>query len=107
MWGFLTPMHEASPSARDQQIDAGFAVHSLKDTILIYRKTRSVDVLRESRTQKSDAIYRNPDNDPRGPWTSSSYVNPATKAQRRSCLNLLSKPRKLSFNYTTVPTLIE
>lgn len=56
--------------------------YSLKDSILVYRASSSITVLREPRTEKSDSIYSNPDNDPRGPWTTSSYVNPATKDQR-------------------------
>lgn len=55
---------------------------SLTDYILVYRKSPTVDYLRAPRTEKSDSIYNNPDNDPRGVWTSVSYVNPATKEQR-------------------------
>ena len=55
---------------------------SLTDYILAYRKSSVVDYLRTPRTEKSDSIYSNPDNDPRGVWTSVSYVNPATKEQR-------------------------
>ena len=55
---------------------------SLTDYILVYRKSSVVDYLRAPRTEKSDSIYSNPDNDPRGVWTSVSYVNPATKEQR-------------------------
>lgn len=55
---------------------------SLTDWILAYRKSPSLSLLRESRSEKTDSIYTNPDNDPRGPWTSVSYVNPATKEQR-------------------------
>jgi len=56
--------------------------YSLKDTILCYRASPSLEVLRERRTESSMKHYTNPDNDPRGPWISSSYVNPATKSQR-------------------------
>jgi adenine-specific DNA-methyltransferase len=56
--------------------------YSLKDSIVVYRKSDKIQVLREPRTDKSNAIYTNPDNDHRGPWTSSSYVNPATKSER-------------------------
>lgn len=55
---------------------------SLTDYILVYRKSEAVSYLRTPRTEKSDSIYSNPDNDPRGVWTSVSYVNPATKEQR-------------------------
>lgn len=55
---------------------------SLTDWILAYRKSPELSILRESRSEKTNSIYTNPDNDPRGPWTSVSYVNPATKEQR-------------------------
>jgi len=56
--------------------------YSLKDTVLCYRASNAVDTIREPRTDSSLANYTNPDNDSRGPWISSSYVNPATKAER-------------------------
>ena len=56
--------------------------YSLKDTLVAFRRSESLNYLREARTEKSREIYSNPDNDPRGVWTSSSYVNPATKDQR-------------------------
>lgn len=66
--------------------------YSLKDTILAYRKSDSVSLLREARSEKSKAIYSNPDNDPRGSWTSSSYVNPATREQRRNLVYPIKNP---------------
>lgn len=66
--------------------------YSLKDTLLVYRKSDAVDFLREARTAKSDAIYKNPDNDHRGEWTSASYVNPATKAQRPNLVYPIRNP---------------
>ena len=66
--------------------------YSLKDTILVYRKSDKVNFLREPRTEKSDSIYANPDNDPRGPWTSSSYVNPATKSARPNLVYTIINP---------------
>ena len=55
---------------------------SLTDYIFLYRKSNKLTILRESRNEKNDSIYSNPDNDPRGPWTSVSYVNPASREQR-------------------------
>lgn len=55
---------------------------SLVDHTLLYRKTEDLTVLREARSEKADSIYSNPDNDPRGPWTSVSYVSQRTKEQR-------------------------
>jgi len=66
--------------------------YSLKDTIIVFRKSESVSVLREARTDKSKGIYSNPDNDDRGDWTSSSYVNPATKAQRPNLVYPIQNP---------------
>jgi len=56
--------------------------YSLKDNIIVFRRSESLDVIKEKRSEKADSGYRNPDNDPRGPWITSSYVNPATKEAR-------------------------
>lgn len=66
--------------------------YSLKDTLLVYRKSPEVSFLREPRTQKSDSIYKNPDNDSRGVWTSASYVNPATQKQRPNLVYPIINP---------------
>lgn len=66
--------------------------YSLKDTILAYRKSDAISTLRETRSEQSKSIYSNPDNDPRGPWTSSSYVNPATKAERPNLVYPIPNP---------------
>ena len=66
--------------------------YSVKDTVLAYRRSAAVSFLREQRTEKSDAIYKNPDNDPRGVWTSASYVNPATKVQRPNLVYPILNP---------------
>jgi DNA modification methylase len=66
--------------------------YSLKDTILVYRKSDKLAYLREPRTAKANAIYTNRDDDPRGPWTSSSYVNPATKERRPNLVYPIRNP---------------
>ncbi len=66
--------------------------YSLKDTILCYRGSESLDVLREARTEESKSNYTNPDNDPRGPWISSSYVNPAKKEDRPNLVYPIRNP---------------
>ena len=66
--------------------------YSLKDTVFVHRASGAVSFLREPRTEKSDAIYKNPDNDPRGVWTSASYVNPATKAKRPNLVYPIKNP---------------
>lgn len=55
---------------------------TLTEFILVYRKDLSLTDIREPRNEKADSTYSNPDNDPRGVWTSVSCVNPATKEQR-------------------------
>jgi adenine-specific DNA-methyltransferase len=55
---------------------------TLTENILAYRKSSALTQLREPRNEKADSTYSNPDNDPRGVWTSVSYVNPASKADR-------------------------
>lgn len=65
---------------------------SLYDHNLAYRRSGSLVRLRAPRTEKSNSIYSNPDNDPRGPWTSVSYVNPATKEQRPNLVYSIMNP---------------
>jgi adenine-specific DNA-methyltransferase len=55
---------------------------SVVDHILLYRKSDDLSRLREGRTEKSNSIYSNPDNDERGPWTSVSYISQRTRAER-------------------------
>ena len=66
--------------------------YPLIDYILVYRKSSEVSVLKAPRTAKSDSIYSNPDNDPRGVWTSASYVNPATKEMRPNLVYPIKNP---------------
>ena len=65
---------------------------SLTDYILLYRKSAKLAVLRESRNEKNDSIYSNPDNDPRGAWTSVSYVNPASRDERPNLCYEIENP---------------
>lgn len=66
--------------------------YSLIDRILVYRKSEELTTIDESRNEKSDSNYANPDNDPRGEWTTSSYVNPATKDKRRNLVYEIERP---------------
>jgi adenine-specific DNA-methyltransferase len=66
--------------------------YSLKDNILVFRKSESLEVIKEKRTDKADSSYRNPDNDPKGPWATSSYVNPATKEARPNLVYGIKNP---------------
>jgi adenine-specific DNA-methyltransferase len=55
---------------------------TLTESVLCYRKSPLLADLKEPRNEKADSTYLNPDNDPRGVWTSVSCVNPATREQR-------------------------
>lgn len=55
---------------------------TMTEHILCYRKSSELSSIKEPRNDRSDAIYSNPDNDERGPWTSVSYVNPASREER-------------------------
>lgn len=55
---------------------------SVFDHTILYRKSDALAYLREPRNEKTDSIYTNPDNDPRGPWTSVSYISQRTKDER-------------------------
>lgn len=55
---------------------------TMTEHLLCYRKSSELITIKEPRNDRSDAIYSNPDNDKRGPWTSVSYVNPASKEER-------------------------
>jgi adenine-specific DNA-methyltransferase len=55
---------------------------SVIDHILIFKKSASLTSIKQPRTESSNDIYTNPDNDYRGSWTSVSYVSQRTKAQR-------------------------
>ncbi|MEJ5297932.1 MAG: site-specific DNA-methyltransferase, partial [Armatimonadota bacterium] len=65
---------------------------SVKDWVLVYRSSEAASFFREPRTAKSESCYANPDNDPRGLWTSASYVNPASKAQRPNLVYPIRNP---------------
>lgn len=63
------------------------------EPVICYVKNINVIVeIKEKRNDKADSIYSNPDNDPRGEWTSVSYVNPATKEQRPNLVYSITNP---------------
>ena len=66
---------------------------TLTEPVLCYAKSiYSVVEIKEKRNEKADSIYSNPDNDPRGVWTSVSYVNPATREQRPNLCYAITNP---------------
>jgi adenine-specific DNA-methyltransferase len=65
---------------------------TLSEHIVCFRKSDVLSEVKEPRNKKADSTYTNPDNDPRGVWTSVSYVNPATKEKRPNLSYKLINP---------------
>ena len=63
-----------------------------REHVLAYRKSDAISHIRVKRTEELNETYSNPDNDPRGRWVSSSYVNPATKEQRPNLVYAVLNP---------------
>ncbi len=66
--------------------------YSMKDYVIVYRRSEAVDSVKEPRTDMADEGYTNPDNDPLGPWITSSYVNPASKEKRPNLVYVIERP---------------
>ncbi|MBI3169127.1 MAG: site-specific DNA-methyltransferase [Chloroflexi bacterium] len=75
---------------------------SVIDYVMVYRKSEALIKIREARNEKSDSIYSNPDNDPRGVWTSVSYVSQRTKSQRPNLSYKIKNP--FTGKFTEHPT---
>lgn len=69
--------------------------------VLVYAKSDSFVVNLLPRTEDSDEGYTNPDNDPRGPWITSSYVNPALKEARPNLVYSIPAPDGRSVEHPT------
>ena len=67
--------------------------YSLKDSIIVYRKSEILDSIKEPRNEKSDSNYSNLDQDSRGSWMTSSYVNPARKEDRPNLVYPIVRPK--------------
>jgi len=67
--------------------------YSLKDNILVFRCSEALETIKEKRSEKADSGYKNPDNDARGPWITSSYVNPAMKDARPNLVYGIKNPK--------------
>jgi len=65
---------------------------TLTEHLLCVRKSDVLVEVKEPRNEKADSTYSNPDDDPRGVWTSVSYVNPATKEKRPNLSYDLTNP---------------
>ena len=53
--------------------------YSKKDSVLVFRKSKDLALLREMRTDEANSLYKNPDNDPRGPWMTTPYARKSSK----------------------------
>ncbi|MDE7245509.1 MAG: site-specific DNA-methyltransferase [Oscillospiraceae bacterium] len=62
------------------------------DHILCYRKSEARLILREPRTEKQNSTYSNPDNDPRGVWTSVLFTSQRTKEERPNLSYIIKNP---------------
>ena len=60
--------------------------------ILVYSKSSKFVVNLLPRDASTDSGYSNPDNDPRGPWITASFVNPATKDKRPNLVYEIISP---------------
>lgn len=60
--------------------------------VLCYRKSEQVANVKEPRKESTNGIYSNPDNDPRGPWTSILYTNPAMREERPNLCYPIKNP---------------
>lgn len=57
---------------------------TVSEHLLLFRKNENLSVLREARSEKTNEDYSNPDNDPRGVWTSVSFVSQRTRDERQN-----------------------
>ncbi|WPR71981.1 DNA methyltransferase [Flavobacterium sp. NG2] len=57
---------------------------TVTEHLLLFRKNEYLNVLREPRSEKTNEDYSNPDNDPRGKWTSVSFVSQRTRDERQN-----------------------
>lgn len=66
--------------------------YSMRDHMLVYRKSDDLNLIKEPRSEDTDAGYRNTDRDHRGPWITSSYVNPAIRERRLNLCYAITRP---------------
>ena len=65
---------------------------TLTERILLYRRSNVIESMKDARDENNGSSFSNPDNDPRGEWTSVSYVNPASKSARPNLSYELKNP---------------
>lgn len=67
-------------------------IPAMHDYILIYRRTDKFSRNLLPRTQKQDKAYKNPDNDPRGPWKPADFTCNKTRSERPNLFYSLAQP---------------
>lgn len=65
---------------------------TMTEHILVYAKSHDFQVNLLPRDAGADSGYANPDNDPRGPWITSSYVSPVLKSKRPNLCYAITAP---------------
>lgn len=66
-------------------------MNNVAEYIAVYRKSDKLSQMREPRPEESNKGYSNPDNDPRGDWTSISYVSQRPKSERPNlCYSIIN-----------------
>ncbi len=63
-----------------------------REHIIVFKKSDKLTHIRVKRDELLNQTYSNPDNDTRGRWISSSYVNPATKEERPNLVYTITNP---------------
>lgn len=67
-------------------------IPAMHDYILVYSKSRKFSRNLLPRTEKQDKAYKNPDNDPRGPWKAADYTCNKTRSERPNLFYPLTHP---------------
>ena len=67
-------------------------IASIRDFLLVYAKSESFANGLLPRSEQSLSRYKNPDNDPRGPWKPVDYWNIASKEQRPNLVYPIKNP---------------
>lgn len=67
-------------------------VSTVIDHIVCFRKSSALQKMREPRGEKQNSTYANPDNDPRGIWTSVLFTSQRTKEERPNLSYALTNP---------------
>ena len=65
---------------------------TVTEHLLLFRKNENLNILREPRSEKTNEDYSNPDNDPRGKWTSVSFVSQRTRDERQNLGYSITNP---------------